>query len=103
MKTTELNNMVKLLIQSTDNLQEFVNLTSPVDNWEKIDKNIKVPDYIGLKTEDCPSCFEPVRLIFDKFSTSNEKIKIICPHCDAGLLAKLEFTGYTSDIYLEEE
>lgn len=103
METEELNNEIEWLIQSPENIQEFADITSPEENWRKIDKNKIVPRHIGLKEEDCPFCFEPVRLIFDKFSTANSEIKLICPHCKTSLICKLEYTGYTSSIYLTEE
>lgn len=91
------------MIQSPDNIKEFADLASPEENWRRIDKSIKVPGHIGLREEDCPSCFDPIRLIFDKFSTINSEIKLICPHCKASLICKIEYTGYTSDISLIEE
>ncbi len=103
MNAEELNERIIELLKSPDNIQECADLASPEENWKKIDKNIQVPRYIGLREEDCPSCFDPIRLIFDKFSTLNDEIKLICPHCKANLICKLEYTGYTSDIYLEED
>ena len=103
MNKEELNNSIVRLIQSPDNLQEFADLASPEENWRLIDKSIKIPHHIGLKEEDCPVCFEPVRLIFDKFSTVNTNIPLTCPNCHSALIVKLEFTGYTSDICLTEE
>ena len=103
MNVKELNERVKFLLQSTDNLQEFADLTSPVENWKKINKNIPIPSYIGIREEKCPSCHKPIRLIFDKFSTFNFETKLICPHCKSSLMSKTEYTGYTSDIYLEKE
>ncbi len=103
METEELNEEIKRLIQSPENIREFADLASPEENWRRIDKSMKVPNHIGLSVQDCPSCFEPVRLIFDKFSTENEKINLTCPHCKVSLICRLEFTGYTSDAFLEEE
>ncbi len=103
MNAEELNEKILSLLESSDNIQEFADLASPEENWRKIDKSITVPPYIGVKAEDCPSCFEQIRLIFNKYSTNNSKTKITCPHCKTLLISKLEFTGYTSDIYLIKE
>ena len=103
MEKDELNERIKLLLESSSNCQEFADLTSVSENWRKIDKNIAVPKHIGLKEEDCPSCFEPIKLIYDKFSTTDDEFDLICPHCKETIKCKLEFTGYTSEIYLEEK
>lgn len=100
MNAQELNDRIEELLQSPDNLQAFADLASHAKNWKKIDKNIPIPDYMGLKEEKCPACYERVRLIFDKFETENRDTDMICPHCKKHILARLEFTGYTSDIYL---
>lgn len=100
MNKEELNERIEFLVQSPDNIQEFADLASPEKNWRKIDKGIDIPDYMEMKKEKCPACYKPVRLIFDKFSTVNSEIKLTCPHCKALLKAKLEYTGYTSDMYL---
>jgi hypothetical protein len=44
MNTDQLNERIKLIIQSASNLQEFADLTPPEENWERTDKNINVPD-----------------------------------------------------------
>ena len=103
MNAEELNERIIFLLQSPENMQEFADLASPEKNWRKIDKSIDVPGHIGVKQEACPVCFEPVRLIFDKFSSVNCELKLTCPHCKASLIPKLEYTGYTSDITLFEE
>lgn len=103
MDSKELNEKIKFLIQSSSNIQEFADLASDEINWKKIDKSIPVPKYIGLSEEDCPSCFDPIRLIYDKFSTLNDEFDLVCPNCKETIKCKLEFTGYTSEIYLEEK
>lgn len=100
MNTQELNERIEDLLQSPDNMQAFADLASPAKNWKKIDKNIPTPDYVGFKEEDCPVCYETVRLIFDKYATENMDMDLVCPHCKKTILARLEYTGYTSDIYL---
>jgi len=102
MNEDELNKKIKFLLQSPENLQEFADLASLEENWKRIDKTIKIPSHIGVKEDDCPSCFEPIRLIYDKFLTGNKEFELICPHCKAKLIVRSEYTGYTSEIYLEE-
>ena len=102
MDTQELNERIEAALQSPEYIQEFADLTSPEENWRRIDKDMKVPSHIGLGADDCPSCFESIRLIFDKYSTVNHEVEIKCPFCKADLICKIEFTGYTSEVYLEE-
>lgn len=103
MTADELNERVINLLQSPDNIQEFADIASLEENWKQIDKSIKIPSHIALKGEDCPSCFEPIRLIYDKYLTGNNKFNLICPHCKSNLTVKSEYTGYTCEIYLEEK
>jgi len=102
MNKEDLNKIVFSLIQSPDNFQEFADIASLEENWKQIDKSIKIQSHIALKQEDCPSCFEPIRLIYDKFLTGNNEFNLICPHCKSNLIIKSEYTGYTCEIYLEE-
>ncbi|MCZ7603219.1 MAG: hypothetical protein M5R37_10135 [Melioribacteraceae bacterium] len=102
MTDKELNDRIILFLQSPENLQEFADIASIETNWKRIDKSIKIPSHIGVKEEDCPSCFEPIRLIYDKFLTANLKIGLICPHCKSDLKVRYEFLGYTNEIYLTE-
>lgn len=103
MTAEELNERILFLLQSSENIQEFADLASPHNNWRLIDKSIKIPSHIGIKEEDCPFCFEPVRMIFEKFQANPIRKKLICPHCNKALICIVEFTGYTGDIYLSEE
>jgi len=103
MNKEELNANITKLLQSPDNIQEFADLASPEENWRKIDKSIKIPGHIGVKKEECPVCFESVRMIYDKFCTTNTDIIFVCPHCNTTLIARLEFTGYTCEICLLEK
>lgn len=102
MTADELNYRVMNLLQSPNNLQEFANLSSLEENWNRIDKSIKIPSHVGVKQEDCPSCFEAIRFIYDKFLTGNKEFELVCPHCKTNLKVKSEYTGYTCDVYLEE-
>ena len=102
MTTEELNETIKKIINSPENMQEFADLLSPEDNWRRIDKDIKVPSHIGFGGGDCPYCFDYIRLIYDKFSTTTHTLPLTCPHCKEKLKCKVEFTGYTSEVYLEE-
>ncbi|OGU61363.1 MAG: hypothetical protein A2V66_15875 [Ignavibacteria bacterium RBG_13_36_8] len=103
MLSKELNSEIERLIKSPLNMQEFADIASPEENWRVIDKNIPVPRGVGFAAEDCPACFDTIRLIYDKFSQGNEKLPLICPHCKAELVCVLEFMGYTSEISLEEK
>jgi len=102
MDKNDLDNKVKILLQGTPDIQELANLLSPEVNWRMVDKNILIPQHIGLKQEDCPFCFESIRLVFDKFTSNNSIIDLVCPHCKATLKMRFEFLGYTCDVYLEE-
>lgn len=100
MNKEELNERILELLDSPDNIQEFADLASPEQNWKKINKQMTVPDYIGIKQENCPYCHEPVRMLFDKFASMDDEFDLMCPHCKKTLLVKQEYLGYTSDIYL---
>ncbi|MBU0476162.1 MAG: hypothetical protein KKF62_18605 [Bacteroidetes bacterium] len=103
MNGVEFNERIIFLIQSPDNMQEFADLASQEENRRRIDKSIDVPGHIGVKQEDCPFCFEPIRLIFDKFSSVNCDFKLTCPNCKSSLISKFKYTDYTSNITLVEE
>lgn len=79
-----------------------MDLASPEKNWKMIDKSIGLPREVGLDELDCPSCFEPLRLIYDKFATMNYELELTCPHCREKIKCIGEFTGYTNEITLEE-
>lgn len=101
-KVDEMSQKLRELVQSSGNMQEFVDLASPEENWEKVDKNIVLPKHIGFAVEECPSCFEEIRLIYDKFAGCDLEFPLICPHCSENILCLSEFTGHTNELYLEQ-
>ncbi|MBE0648488.1 MAG: hypothetical protein IH596_11970 [Bacteroidales bacterium] len=98
MNPDDLNNRIRLLIQSPHNTQEFMDLASLAKNWKSIDKTITLPREIGFTELDCPSCCKPLRLIYDKFATVNYELELTCSHCNGKIRAIGEFTGYTNEI-----
>ncbi|MFC2106773.1 hypothetical protein ACFLRY_00410 [Bacteroidota bacterium] len=102
MTESELNDKIEFLIQSPGNTQEFMDIASNEENWSKIDKNIKLPRNVGFTELECPSCFDPLRLIYEKFATQNYELELVCPHCTEKIKCIGEYTGYTNDISLEE-
>lgn len=102
MSSEELNRQVKDLLRSAHNMQAFADLASPEKNWAQIDKNIKLPRGIGFAELDCPACFDPVRLIYDKFAAGDYQVPLCCPHCQAELTCVGTFEGYTVEVHLEE-
>ncbi|MBN1181343.1 MAG: hypothetical protein JXB49_03585 [Bacteroidales bacterium] len=103
MNAEELNHQIRNLVKSSDNMQEFTNLASPEENWRIIDKKIALPRNVGFTDLDCPSCFEPVRLIYEKFAMSDYEIPLSCPHCQAELICVGKFTGCTNEVSLKEK
>lgn len=103
MTVEELNTAIRDLVETPDNVQQFADIASPEENWKRIDKNIKLPKHVGFTSRECPICFDEVRIIFDKFSSANYSVPFVCPHCKANLKIKFEFTGYTSEAYLEND
>ncbi|MDQ6954650.1 MAG: hypothetical protein Q9M20_04325 [Mariprofundaceae bacterium] len=97
-----MNLQLRVFIQSAENMQAFADLTSPEDNWEQMDKKITLPKHIGFAVEECPLCFEDIRLIFDKFAGCDLELPLICPYCHEKLQCLSEFTGHTNELYLEE-
>lgn len=102
MTNEELNNEIRRIILSPDNYQEFADLLSDETNWRRMDQNIQVPSHIAVGGGDCPECFDYIKVIFDKFSTENHELPLTCPFCKSELKMKVEFTGYTSEVYIEE-
>lgn len=102
MNPDELNGRIRSLIRSSSNTQAFMDLASPEKNWEKIDKSIVLPREVGFTEQDCPSCFEPLRLIYDTFATKDYELDLTCPHCQQKIRCIGEFTGYSNEIILEE-
>jgi len=102
-KAEELNAKISNLIESYENMQEFANLASPHKNWKLIDKNLNLPSDVGFAEEKCPYCYETIRLIHDKFSTTNYELPLTCPFCKETIKCKIEFEGYTSGIYLKRK
>ncbi len=102
MGSNELNEKVKSLIQSPHNMQEFANLASITENWNKINKNIKLPRNIGFTELDCPSCLYIIRFIYEKLAMASYETGLVCPHCKTELNCVGEFTGYTNEVKLEE-
>lgn len=102
MNKEELNDEIKKLMKTPDRVQEFADLASPESNWRQLDKSMTVPRSTGTAEIFCPICFDPVRLIFDKFPGHDLEIPIICPHCQIELVVKSWFVGYTNEVTLEE-
>ncbi|TSA26653.1 MAG: hypothetical protein D4R67_07520 [Bacteroidetes bacterium] len=102
MNSDELNERIRFLVQSSSNTQEFMDLASISKNWKVIDKSITLPREVGFTELDCPSCLEPLRLIYDKFATLDYELELICPHCREKIRCIGEFTGYTNEIILKE-
>jgi len=98
MNKNDLNTRIRELIQSSGNTQEFMDLASDGQNWKRIDKTIPVPREVGFTEQDCPNCFEPLRLIYDKFATVNYELELVCPFCKERIRCIGEFTGYTNEI-----
>jgi len=103
MDAEELNETIRRLVESADNMQQFADLASPDENWALIDKNIPMPRHTGFTEAECPACLDYVRLIYEKYSTKNYELPFTCPICKAPLRCRIEYTGYTSEVYLEEE
>jgi hypothetical protein len=80
-----------------------MNLASPGKNWKAIDKTIQLPREVGFTELVCPWCFDPLRLIYDKFATINYELGLTCPHCKEKIIAIGEFTGYTNEITLRAD
>ena len=99
----QLDDTVRSLLSDPDAFQEFVDLLSIEENWRKVDKSIKLPSYVEVAELDCPSCFDSIRLRYDKFRSDTYSIPLTCPHCSAKLNCVSEFAGYTCDVHLEEE
>jgi len=103
MNQNELNDRIRLLIHSPHNTQEFMDLASLNMNWKAIDKTIQLPREVGFTELDCPCCFDPLRLIYEKFATVSYELELICPHCKEKIRAIGEFTGYTNEITLKAD
>jgi hypothetical protein len=102
MNKEELNAEVMALMKTPDRLQEFTDLASPEANWSQVDKRISVPRSTGTAEIFCPICFDPVRLIFDKFAGHDLETPLLCPHCKTELVCKSWFVGFTNEVTLEE-
>jgi len=102
MDSEQMNLLIRELVKSPARMQEFADLASPEGNWSQIDKSIAIPRSTGMAELDCPSCLDPIRLIFDKFAGSEMDLPLICPHCQVELVCHSEFTGHTNDITLDE-
>ncbi len=100
----DLTERMKTLVQSVDNIQEFADLASDEGTWRRIDKAaVVLPRQVGVAELECPACFDEIRLLFDKFASDGTRTSLTCPHCSAGLVSVGHFTGYTTEVALEEE
>lgn len=102
MNKEELNAEMRRLVKEPNCTQEFADLASPEANWAQIDKSISIPRSTGTAEIFCPICYDPVRLIFDKFAGHDLEVPITCPHCQIELVVKSWFVGYTNEVTLEE-
>lgn len=98
----ELDRRIRALVASAANLQEFADLATPDENWARIDKTISFPRGVGGAELDCPACLDPIRLIYDRFAGGGTEVPLTCPRCGAALRVVGEFTGYTTEVHLEE-
>ena len=81
-----LNAEIRKLLQTPERMQEFADLSSPDENWARIDKGISIPRKTGMAELDCPSCFDSIRLIFDKFAGCDMEIPLVCSLYQAELV-----------------
>lgn len=102
MEKEELNNLVRNLLQSPNDTEVFTTIFSIDENWNALDKSIKVPRETGLTSDYCPNCFETIRAIFPKFCTKNYYFHTTCPHCNELVGCHIEFEGYTCNLFFED-
>ena len=94
----ELDELVRALIQSYGNAQEFMDVFSLGENWDVVDKKVKIPREVGFYQGECPRCDKTIRTLFNKFCGGDVEYKMKCPHCKEELECRLEFTGWTCDL-----
>ena len=102
MNKEELNAEIIAPMKTPDRLQEFTDLASPEGNWSQINKKFPFPAAPARQKFFYPICFDPVRLIFDKFSSHDLETPLLCPHCKIELVCKSWFVGFTNEVTLEE-
>ncbi|MBD3319209.1 hypothetical protein GF342_04845 [Candidatus Woesearchaeota archaeon] len=98
----ELDSIIVNLLKSPAHAQEFMDIFSFDQNWDTVNKEIKVPRGTGFTEGECPQCDEPLRTLHQKFCSSDAYFFLVCPHCKEKVGCHLEFTGYTCDLQFEE-
>ena len=95
----DLQKELESLLKDPSQTQAFVDLFSIDDNWNSVDKNVKVPRETGLSEGECPDCGKTIRAIYNKFASPG-KITIVCPHCKEKIDCELEFSGHTTELVI---
>src|SRR3989339_1146611 len=102
MTKEDLIRKIEEMLESPENLQEFADIASFDENWRKLDKKMPFPRGIGIGEDKCPLCYKKIRIIFDQFSSGNERFPLVCPHCKGEIDCVTEYTGYTSEGYIKK-
>ncbi len=75
----DLNQKIQELLNNPEDSEEFTRLFSLVENWDVINKGIKVPQHTLMSELDCPEC----------------------PHCGEPVHFRVSFSGYTADLNID--